>query len=81
MIQALKGSAQAVAQGLEILDPRVAAERFSANFREAYGMGGPQWVECSWQEAAAQAHREFKFLFVYLHSAEHQVCPFCLSIS
>lgn len=31
------------------------------------------WQECGWGEAATRAHQEAKFLFVYLHSPQHQV--------
>lgn len=31
------------------------------------------WQECGWGEAANRAFQEAKFLFVYLHSPQHQV--------
>jgi hypothetical protein len=40
---------------------------------ERYGAVQPRWQECGWGEAATRAHGEGKFLFVYLHSALHQV--------
>ena len=40
---------------------------------ERYGEQHPVWQECGWGEAASRAHQEAKFLFVYLHSPQHQV--------
>ena len=49
-----------------------AAAAFAREFEARYGGVRPQWVSAGWQEAARQAHAEFKFLFVYLHAANHQ---------
>lgn len=42
---------------------------------ERYGDRRPRWQECGWAEAASRAHSEAKFLFVYLHSPQHEVQP------
>lgn len=52
---------------------------------ERYGDRRPRWQECGWAEAASRAHSEAKFLFVYLHSPQHQVWqhlrhPACASL-
>lgn len=41
--------------------------------QQRYGTTCPEFLETSWQDAAAQAHRQYKFLLVYLHSADHEV--------
>ena len=41
--------------------------------QQRYGLQCPDFQETSWQDAAIQAHRQFKFLFVYLHSPDHEV--------
>lgn len=52
--------------------PARAAEEFARDFNERYGEEHPVWQECGWGEAATRAHQEAKFLFVYLHSPQHQ---------
>mmetsp|Transcript_12237 Transcript_12237/g.31309 ORF Transcript_12237/g.31309 Transcript_12237/m.31309 type:complete len:471 (+) Transcript_12237:188-1600(+) len=80
IIRALTRSAEAVTRSGEIVEPTAAAAAFVAKFREVYGEAAPDWQECSWQEAAARAHRQFKFLFVYIHSPQHpNTAPFCRS--
>ena len=61
-----------MAAGHEEGDPAAAAAAFSREFSTRYGDTRPRWVHTSWQEAARQAHAEFKFLFVYLHAPNHQ---------
>lgn len=41
--------------------------------QQHYGETCPDFLETSWQDAAVQAHRQYKFLFVYLHSPDHEV--------
>ena len=64
-------------QGGQELDAQLAAASFNNRFRDTYGTVQPRWLECGWQEATQQAHAEFKFLFVYLHSPQHQVTAAC----
>ena len=71
------GAVQAVRQGGQELDAQLAAASFNNRFRDTYGTVQPRWLECGWQEATQQAHAEFKFLFVYLHSPQHQVIAAC----
>ena len=61
-----------MAAGHEEVDPAGAAAAFSREFSTRYGDTRPRWVHTGWQEAARQAHAEFKFLFVYLHAPNHQ---------
>lgn len=53
-------------------DASVQATQFIAAFSAQYGDTHPAWLATSWREAAAAAHADFKFLFVYLHSPEHE---------
>jgi hypothetical protein len=59
----------------EQTDPLLQAQAFIQRFKAAYGDRHPRFVEQSLVAATAQANTEFKFLFVYLHSQEHQVRP------
>lgn len=54
-------------------DPSRECEDFVRSFNGKYGEVRPNFVELEWREAALQANRESKFLFVYIHSPEHQV--------
>ncbi|GIM16288.1 hypothetical protein Vretimale_18946 [Volvox reticuliferus] len=58
--------------GREEPDPTGQATNFVAAFKAAYGDRHPRWQESGWRVACQQARREFKFLFVYLHSPEHE---------
>ncbi|GLC37053.1 hypothetical protein PLESTB_001396700 [Pleodorina starrii] len=60
------------AGGGEELDPAGQAAAFVVEFKAAYGDRHPQWQESGWRVACQQARREFRFLFVYLHSPEHE---------
>ncbi|KAI7840654.1 hypothetical protein COHA_005675 [Chlorella ohadii] len=72
MFYALAGALRALtAAGAEVAPAR-AAEEFARAFTERYGEQHPVWQECGWGEAASRAHQEAKFLFVYLHSPQHQ---------
>ena len=55
-------------------DPTQSAASFKQMFQQQYGPNVPNFVECSWEQATAQAHGQYKCLLVYLHAAEHQVC-------
>ncbi|KXZ45187.1 hypothetical protein GPECTOR_57g477 [Gonium pectorale] len=67
--------------GGEELDPAGQAAAFVAAFKAAYGDRHPRWQEAGWRVACQQARREFKFLFVYLHSPEHEDTEaFCRSV-
>lgn len=59
--------------GGEELDPAGQAAAFIASFKAAYGDRHPRWQESGWRVACQQARREHRFLFVYLHSPEHEV--------
>lgn len=67
------GAAQRLLQGNRIEDPPRSAASFKQMLQQRYGTNCPDFLETSWQDAAAQAHRQFKFLLVYLHSADHEV--------
>jgi FAS-associated factor 2 len=49
------------------------AAAFAAAFAAQHGSLAPvvAWTAASWRDAALAAHRQFKFLFVLLHSPEH----------
>jgi FAS-associated factor 2 len=53
-------------------DASVQATQFITAFSAQHGDTHPAWLATSWREAAAAAHADFKFLFVYLHSPEHE---------
>ena len=55
-------------------DPQTAAEVFCDSFLATYGQRSPAFLRCSYREALQRANRESKFLLLYLHSGEHQVC-------
>eukprot|EP00803_Ostreobium_quekettii_P004019 evm.model.scf_1445.8 EVM.evm.TU.scf_1445.8 scf_1445:36489-40615(+) len=48
------------------------ARQFSDRFEFLYGSQHPPFVDQSWRDAAARAHRELKFLWVYVHAPEHE---------
>lgn len=54
------------------MDPQAAAAKFLRDFETAYGNKHPSFIQNSFQQAAQQAKREYKFLVVYLHSKNHQ---------
>jgi hypothetical protein len=54
-------------------DPAVQAAEFIAAYRAAHGERGPAFLQQGWAQATSTAHSQFKFLFVYLHSPEHEV--------
>jgi FAS-associated factor 2 len=56
----------------EAPDASTQATQFVAAFAAKYGDTHPAWLAISWREAAAAAHADFKFLFAYLHSPEHE---------
>lgn len=68
------GIARSLSDGNRLEDASQSATSFKQMFQQQYGPTCPDFVETSWEEATAQAHRQFKFLMVYLHAAEHQVC-------
>lgn len=69
---ALAGAGRALAAAGEDVSPAQAAADFARQFAERYGDRRPRWQECGWAEAASRAHSEAKFLFVYLHSPQHE---------
>lgn len=52
--------------------------QFREEFDTLYGELGPEWQGFSWEDSSRQAHTQFKFLLVYLHSPNHQVGGLCL---
>lgn len=68
----LSNAARTITAGPPAEDPAVAANVFIQAFTAKHGDRVPRWQACGWQEAAARAHGEGKFLFVYLHSSRHQ---------
>lgn len=77
-IRCFAGAAQALSQGETEVDPRTAAGDFRRGFAAQYGGRHPDWVDSGWQDATAAAARQYKFLLVYLHAAEHDDTPkFC----
>ncbi len=76
VMRAARNVAAAVVAGAgggEELDPAGQAAAFVTAFKSAYGDRHPRWQESGWRVACQQARREFRFLFVYLHSPEHEV--------
>ena len=67
------GAAQRLIQGSRYEDPPQSAATFKQMLQQRYGANCPDFLETSWQDAAVQAHRQYKFLFVYLHSTDHEV--------
>lgn len=54
------------------------AANFLRSFERRYGYYHPEFQAVSFMEAVRRAGQEFKFLFVYLHSAGHMNTPlFC----
>lgn len=54
------------------MDPIRQAREFLLGFEDLYGSNHPEFFENGWKEAAAQAHRDCKFLWVYIHSPDHE---------
>ena len=75
------GFTQALLQGNRYEDPPQSAATFKQLMQQRYGQQLPDFLETSWQDAAIQANRQFKFLLVYLHSPDHEVyaCPTIVS--
>lgn len=76
----LLGLAQGGGDGLHGLPPSaVEAVDFVAEFEHEFGAGrGPRFVAEGFADALQRAHREYKLLFVYLHSPDHPDTPaFC----
>ena len=69
----VSGIARSLLEGNRYDDPSRSAGSFRQVFQQRYGPNSLDFVETGWEEAAAQAHRQYKFLLVYLHAAEHQV--------
>ncbi|KAL4443291.1 hypothetical protein ABPG75_011028 [Micractinium tetrahymenae] len=69
---ALAGAGHALVAAGEEVPPAQAAAEFVRQFAERFGDRRPRWQECGWAEAASRAHAEAKFLFVYLHSPQHE---------
>ncbi len=69
------GATQMLLQGNRYEDPPQSAATFKQMLQQRYGANCPDFLETSWQDAAVQAHRQYKFLFIYLHSPDHEVCP------
>jgi FAS-associated factor 2 len=70
--QQLQALAASLSQRMEGMTGELAARTFKNSFTLHYGQPQPHWLECGWQQAAAQAHAGFKFLFIYLHAPDHQ---------
>lgn len=68
---AATAAAAALGGGPDV-DPAGQAAAFVGRFKAAYGDRHPRWQEAGWRVALQQARREFRFLFVYLHSPEHE---------
>ena len=68
------GATQMLLQGNRYEDPPQSAATFKQMLQQRYGANCPDFLETSWQDAAVQAHRQYKFLFIYLHSPDHEVC-------
>lgn len=60
-------------QGNQYEDPPQSAATFKQMLQQRYDAICPDFLETSWQDAAVQAHRQYKFLFIYLHSPDHEV--------
>jgi len=67
------GATQMLLQGNRYEDPPQSAATFKQMLQQRYGANCPDFLETSWQDAAVQAHRQYKFLFIYLHSPDHEV--------
>ena len=59
-----------------VSNPTEDAQKFCDEFSRQYGEIGPDWLETDWNEATQNAHRQFKMLFIYLHSPFHEVSHF-----
>jgi hypothetical protein len=60
-------------------DPAAAAAMFVHELADAYGSRHPRFLQCSYRDALQRAQQESKFLLLYLHSQEHQVCATAFS--
>ncbi|KAI8474966.1 MAG: hypothetical protein J3K34DRAFT_456563 [Monoraphidium minutum] len=73
VMRALRGMADAfIAANSPAADPAQQAADFAAAFAAAFGGRGPEWLPVGWSQATTAAHAQFKFLFVYLHSPDHE---------
>jgi hypothetical protein len=70
------GTVQAFAQRGPPEDPLVSANNFLESFEEAYGTLHPPFLMTSYRDALKASSDQFKFLVVYLHSADAQVFRF-----
>ncbi|CAG9461836.1 unnamed protein product [Pedinophyceae sp. YPF-701] len=78
----VRGVVGAVAgAGDDDADPAEAARAFAAAFERDHGDAHPTFSICSCHDAIRRAHREGRFLLVYLHDRNHQACrDFCAGI-
>jgi FAS-associated factor 2 len=72
LMRGVRGTVAALTALPDDLDPAEQARRFLQQFKSSYGDRHPRFVESGIKQAITQAKNEFKFLFVYLHSSEHQ---------
>ncbi|EIE19724.1 UBX-domain-containing protein [Coccomyxa subellipsoidea C-169] len=63
VMSSIRGALQSLMRGAHDVEPQAAAETFQRSFTAQYGELQPQWRDCGWQAATAQAHSQFKFLF------------------
>jgi len=61
--------------GIQRVDPKHDVECFSREFRERHGDRAVRFLPDTYREALRKAHREHKFLLVYLHAHEHEDVP------
>ncbi|KAF5840766.1 ubiquitin-related domain-containing protein [Dunaliella salina] len=76
VMRGFRGIMRAVLGQSQEPDPAAQANMFIQLFREKYGERHPPFVPLGVKQASLQARAEYRFLFVYLHSSEHQDTDF-----
>lgn len=72
VMRTVRAATNSLVRPREELDPATQAQMFIQRFKAQYGDRHPRFLDVSWRQAATQAQSDLKFLFVYLHSPEHQ---------
>ena len=63
------------------LDPEADTRNFISEFNNEFGVVHPRLEQCTYNQAVAKAHRDSKFLLVYLHSPLHEdTHGFCTTV-
>ena len=72
VLRLITNSVSVLNRGTHRVDGTTAATDFIRNFSTRYGERCPRWQISGWAAATARAQSQGEFLFVYLHSPQHQ---------